>query len=114
VQGPFASAAKLLAAFQSGQLHICSLPAPYSGSPSAIGWASTILFKAPRPGANDTDASPAIANSGLQSQVQTWQGLLSSPCSRSRPSCSFTAIGRCVVASCRRLEVAVSETNTGS
>ena len=77
MQGPFATAAKLLAAFQSGQLDICSMPAPYSGSPSAIGWAGTLPFKATQAGANGTNAPPAVANSGLQIQVQPWQGVLS-------------------------------------
>lgn len=85
VQGPFASAAKLLAAFQSGQLDICSLPAPYSGSPPAINWASTVPLKAPEAGVNRTDAPPAVINGGLQSQVHLRQRRVCchTPCSRS-------------------------------
>ena len=107
-QGPFASAAKLLAAFQSGQLDSCTLPAPYSGIPSAISWAGTLPFKAPHAGANNTDAPPAVTNSGLQSQVQPWQGLLSYTLQQTMGVCCLMNALNSVTASCMVLKLCCS------
>lgn len=110
MQGPFASAAKLLAAFQSGQLDVCSLPAPHSSSPSATSWASTVPFKAPQAGVNSTDAPPAVTNGGLQSQVQPRQGLLSLLSYTLQHPMSFIAsstIFGLVMTSCTEADVAI-------
>lgn len=75
-QGPFDTAAELAAAFQQGQLQVCSLPAPFSSVISSIGWATTVPFAAPlnnitaSVGVNDRSIAPLPkANGGLQSQV---------------------------------------------
>jgi hypothetical protein len=84
LQGPFATAAELLAAFQQGQLTICSLPVSYTGTPSAIEWSTTEPFKAPQTTGSSPSVPPAIPNSGLQSQVhlqRRWRRLFRHPCS---------------------------------